>query len=367
MRNLKVATKLFLLIGVFIVAMGVQTALGYYSMTKMANNSRDMYFDRMVPQADFLNYRANNRSMETILFQSMQTTSEQEAKELKIKFDSKVIANTKILEKLLTTGLTTEEKKLVSDIKIKYISYIGSMQDAFALGASNRNEEAYDYYKENVAPIMDVVTSLGEKLEKNLIDGAAAINESGNKQGKQSLLLSIVLFITVCLLCTIVGIVIIRMIVKPVHSVQKLLKEAENRDFTGEINYRSRDELGQLTHSVNTMLQELRTLFGEITETSQQVAAFSVELTANAEQTSTASENIAANVQEVAGGADHQVHAVEDTARTLGQMKDSMQNIEHNAQIMSESATQASDLSMEGNETVHTAVNQMSSIYASNC
>ncbi|MEI2398119.1 MULTISPECIES: methyl-accepting chemotaxis protein [Paenibacillus] len=364
MRNLKVATKLFLLIGVFIVAMVAQSALGYVSLTKMVDNSNAMYFDRMVPEADFLNYRTGNRAMESILFQSMQTSTNQEANELKIKFDSLVNANSNILDRMLVNGITEEEKKLVKDIKTEFIVYIRSMQEAFALGAVNRNVEAYDYYKNNVVPTMNVMVTLGDTLENKLKDSAAAINTLVREQGEQSILLSNILSIAFCLLCTVVGIIIIRMIVKPVQAVQKLMKEAENRDFTGEASYRSRDELGQLTHSLNTMLEVLRNLFGQITETSQQVAAFSVQLTANAEQTSTASENIAANVQEVAGGADQQVHAVEVTARTMEHMKDSIQLIERNAQNMSETASQTSDLSLEGNEAVHTAVSQMSSIYA---
>ncbi|OMF33318.1 methyl-accepting chemotaxis protein [Paenibacillus sp. FSL H8-0259] len=364
MRNLKVATKLFLLIGVFIVAMVAQSALGYVSLTKMVDNSNAMYFDQMVPEADFLNYRTGNRAMESILFQSMQTSTNQEAKELKIKFDSLVNANSNILDRMLVNGITEEEKKLVKDIKTEFIVYIRSMQEAFALGAVNRNVEAYEYYKNNVVPTMNVMLTLGDTLENKLKDSAAAINTLVREQGEQSILLSNILSIAFCLLCTVVAIIIIRMIVKPVQAVQKLMKEAENRDFTGEASYRSRDELGQLTHSLNTMLEVLRNLFGQITETSQQVAAFSVQLTANAEQTSTASENIAANVQEVAGGADQQVHAVEVTARTMEHMKDSIQLIERNAQNMSETASQTSDLSLEGNEAVHTAVSQMSSIYA---
>lgn len=347
MRNLKVATKLFLLIGVFIVAMVAQSALGYVSLTKMVDNSNAMYFDRMVPEADFLNYRTGNRAMESILFQSMQTSTNQEANELKIKFDSLVNANSNILDRMLVNGITEEEKKLVKDIKTEFIVYIRSMQEAFALGAVNRNVEAYDYYKNNVVPTMNVMVTLGDTLENKLKDSAAAINTLVREQGEQSILLSNILSIAFCLLCTVVGIIIIRMIVKPVQAVQKLMKEAENRDFTGEASYRSRDELGQLTHSLNTMLEVLRNLFGQITETSQQVAAFSVQLTANAEQTSTASENIAANVQEVAGGADQQVHAVEVTARTMEHMKDSIQLIERNAQNMSETASQTSDLSLE--------------------
>lgn len=363
MRNLRVSTKLFLLIGVFIVAMGTQTAIGYFALTKTADNSHKMYFDRMVPEADFLLYRADNRELESILFQSLQLTSEQEAQDLKSRFGELVDANTKILNGLLTTDLAAEEKKIVSDIQAQYSSYIESMRAALALGAVNRNEEAYDYYKNNVVEVKNTIVSLGEELEKKFIDAAAAINKSTDKQAEQSIKSTMILSISAILICVVIGSVILRMLVKPIQLVQKLMKEVENGDLTGEAQYRSKDELGQLTHSLNAMLQVLRDLFGQIAETSQQVAAFSVELTANAEQTSTASENIAANVEEVAGGADQQVHVVEETVITLRQMRDSVQHMAQNAQMMSESAVNTSGKSLEGNEAIVTAVHQMSSIH----
>ncbi|WP_449600228.1 methyl-accepting chemotaxis protein [Paenibacillus sp. Marseille-Q9583] len=363
MRNLRVSTKLFLLIGVFIVAMGTQTAIGYFALTKTADNSHKMYFDRMVPEAEFLLYRADNRELESILFQSLQPTSDQEAQDLNSRFGELVDANTKILNGLLTTDIATEEKKIVSDIQAQYSSYIESMRAALALGAVNRNEEAYDYYKNNVVAVKNTIVSLGEELEKKLIDAAAAINNSTDKQAEQSIRSTIILSISAIFICVVIGSVILRMLVKPIQLVQKLMKEVENGDFTGEAQYRSKDELGQLIHSLNAMLQVLRDLFGQIAETSQQVAAFSVELTANAEQTSTASENIAANVEEVAGGSDQQVHVVEETVITLRQMRDSVQRMSQNAQIMSESAVKTSGKSLEGNEAIVTAVHQMSSIH----
>ncbi|WP_313638228.1 methyl-accepting chemotaxis protein [Paenibacillus sp.] len=333
MRNLKVATKLFLLIGVFIVAMGAQTVIGYFSLTKLAEGTSEMYSKRLVPQAEFLKYRFQNQSMRTILFQSMQFIPGQEAKDLETNFENLKNSNTKILDKLLAAGITADEKKIVSDIKEEYSSYIETISEAFALGAVNRNKEAYDHYKKSVVPSMNIITSLGDKLENKLMASAATINESARKEADQSLLLSIILSVIASVICTIIGIIIIRMIVKPVQAVQ------------------------------NDMLQVLRDLFGQISETSQQVAAFSVELTANSEQTSTASETIATNVQEVAGGADQQVHAVEEMAKTLRQMGDSVQYILRSTQRMSETAVHTSGKSFEGNEAIHTAVNQMSSIH----
>lgn len=111
MRNLKVATKLFLLIGVFIIAFGGQSAIGYSALTQMNNNSHDMYYDRMMPEADFLIYRSNNRELESTMFQMMQETSAQEGEDLLNRFGDLKEENIQLLNRLLTSGIDAEEKK----------------------------------------------------------------------------------------------------------------------------------------------------------------------------------------------------------------------------------------------------------------
>lgn len=363
MRNLKVATKLFLLIGVFIISMITLSVIGYISMTTMAKNADSIYTDRMVPQSNFLQYRANNRAMETIIFRMMQDTSKQDVENFKVQYEELLAENIKFLDMFLESGMTSEEKKLVTDIQAAYSAYIDSMRQVMALGEQNRNNEAYEYFKTNVTPAFDVIYPLGVQLEKMLMEGADAINRSNSENAKQTMLITTIISMVMIVICTGLGVLITRLIVKPIQSVTKLMKEAENGDFTGQIDYRSKDELGQLTDSLNGMLHKLRGLFGQIAETSQQVAAFSIELTASAEQTSLSSEHIASNVQEVASGADRQVQVVEETAETLIHMGKGIQHIARNSQIVSETAIQASDKSLEGNRAIDTVIHQMSSIH----
>lgn len=363
MRNLKVKTKLFVLITVFIIAMVTLSGIGYNAMTSMAKDADSIYNDHMVPQAKFLRYQANNLAMEAIAFRTMQVISKQEGEKYKTKFEELLIDNTNYLDMILASGISQEDKKLVTEIKVGYPAYIDSMKQVIALGAQNRNEEAHDYYKAEVTQAFNVIYPLGTKIENSLMESAKTINHDNTKYAEQSIKLTIIISIVMIAICTGLGLWIIRLIVNPIQAVEKVMKDAERGDFTGQVNYRSKDELGQLTDSLNSMLHRLRGLFGQIAETSQQVAAFSLELTANAEQTSLASEHIASNVQEVASGADRQVQSVEETSETLIHMGDGIQHIAQNAQVVTDTAIQASSKSLEGNEAIHTVVNQMSSIH----
>ncbi|MGZ9584344.1 methyl-accepting chemotaxis protein [Paenibacillus marinisediminis] len=362
MRNLKVSTKLFLLIGIFIIGMVTLTSIVYFSMNSMAKDADVIYKDRMVPQANFLKYRANNRAMETIVFQIMQVNVAQDVKKYKEKFEELSVENMKYLDSFQMSGMSEEEMKLVNDIKAGYPAYLESLKHTIVLAEQDK-EEASAYFKSEVMKAYNVIQPLSVQLEKQLMDSAEALNQANTEDAQQSILLTIIISVVLIVICIGVGIWITRLIVKPIQSVQKVMKDAERGDFTGQVNYHSRDELGQLTNSLNSMMTILKGLFGQFADTSQQVAAISLELSANAQQTSTASEHIASNVQKLASGAELQVQAVEETVATLKYMGKGVQHIAQNAQIVSETAIQTSNKSLEGNQAIELVVQQMNSIH----
>jgi methyl-accepting chemotaxis protein len=67
-----------------------------------------------------------------------------------------------------------------------------------------------------------------------------------------------------------------------------------------------RDEVGQLTSSLQATLQNLREIIREISSSSENVAATSEELTASSQQSSMAAEEVSKTVEEIANGASDQ-------------------------------------------------------------
>ncbi|MFC5447697.1 methyl-accepting chemotaxis protein [Paenibacillus aestuarii] len=359
---LTVARKLFLLVCISAVAMAVLTGIGYSSMNGLSKSMKVMYEDRLVPAINYGKYRANNRAMETTVFQIMQRTMDQEGNELEAKFKTLANTNNQFLKDLQSKDLPPQEKEVLAKIIAAYPDYLNALQTMIDLGVINKNDEAYTYYTTKAAEPMNTVITLGNQLESIIQADAESMSNSNAADARKAILFSIVISVVMIIICSGLGILITRMIVKPIRMIQAKMAEAEKGDFTGHIPYQAKDELGQLTSSFNRMMEQLRGLFGDIKQTAHLVASYSAELTASAEQTSVASESIANTVQEVASGASQQVNSVKEATATLRHMGAGVQQIAANAQIVSDTSTEASEKSVKGNEAIMMVGQQMNSI-----
>ncbi len=154
-------------------------------------------------------------------------------------------------------------------------------------------------------------------------------------------------------------------LISPIEKLKIAVQRAEAGEFNFSVAYGSKDELGVLTSTFSHMIAQLRDLIGQVKQSSEQMAAFSVELSASAEQTSEASEHIASVTVEVANGSDDQVRTIEETLDVVNHMVQDVQTIARNSTNVSGAATQAKQLSVDGNDIIQNAVLQMNSIQTS--
>lgn len=74
----------------------------------------------------------------------------------------------------------------------------------------------------------------------------------------------------------------------------------------------NRDEIGRLARALQSMTENLRSIVGEISESSEQVSASSEELTATAQQSANAAEEVSKTVEDIARGASDQARSTEE-------------------------------------------------------
>ncbi|NOU86909.1 HAMP domain-containing protein [Paenibacillus sp. LMG 31460] len=156
---------------------------------------------------------------------------------------------------------------------------------------------------------------------------------------------------------------IIRSIIVPVKSLIAVSQQVSEGNLCVRVKEtRSKDEISELGHTFNKMIDSLKLVLMEVSEKSSMLAASSEQLTASAEQTSNATHYIAENIGQMAEGAEKQVGTVKQGARIVDEMSKEVLEIASSAQAVSDKAAQATHISMEGNVTIQTAVTQMNSI-----
>ena len=154
-----------------------------------------------------------------------------------------------------------------------------------------------------------------------------------------------------------------RKISEPVVKVAEGVKQIAAGDLgIADLEVESKDEIGQLAHSVNDMKQHLKELIRGIANSSSQVAAASEQLTAGAEQSAHVVTQVAESINEVAQGAEKQMRAVSETSSAVEHISSGMQQAAAGSAQAADHSTQAARKAKEGDLAVGRAVTQMASI-----
>ncbi|WP_100400245.1 methyl-accepting chemotaxis protein [Bacillus sp. FJAT-44742] len=178
---------------------------------------------------------------------------------------------------------------------------------------------------------------------------------------------STIVFLLVLVAGTLVsaGVVLLfsRRITKRLSGVSEALASAGEGDFTTALSDSSKDEIGSLARSYNTMKESLRQLVSQVTESSQQVAASSEQLSASAQETNAATEEISSSIQEMAAGAEEQLASANSTNDVVMEISTGMKQIAGNIQEINDSSQQASSKAEHGREVIEQSVSQMKFIF----
>ncbi|WP_409176175.1 methyl-accepting chemotaxis protein [Brevibacillus fortis] len=154
-----------------------------------------------------------------------------------------------------------------------------------------------------------------------------------------------------------------RQISRPIAAVASVANRISEGELTVQpLQIRTKDEVGQLSQSVNTMVLNLRTIIQQVNDTASDLASSAEELSVNSDHTSKATEQIAITIQEVAYGAEKQVKSVEESVTAIQGVSTGAQRVATNAQQAAESALGASQIAVEGNQALQVVISQMQSI-----
>lgn len=158
---------------------------------------------------------------------------------------------------------------------------------------------------------------------------------------------------------------ILKSIINPLRQLVISAQRISQGDLTEKIDIRSKDELGQLGGSFNTMAESLRNIISRINTSAGHVAASSEELTASVEQASVATEQITKEMEEISNSAEVQNNEVESGAELIGEVTRNIQYVAENASEVSASSIYTKQKANEGEQLVEQTVTQMQSIHHS--
>ncbi|YCI68020.1 methyl-accepting chemotaxis protein [Bacillus sp. PK6-013] len=362
LKNIKIRSKLFVIIIISALALSIVGIQGIGGLNKLSKGSEIIYQDQLVPNQLFAKLKANNLDIDTYKFELMVTKDNDRNETLQKHIKEKNEENSTLMEKIDQLKLMDNVSKKYENFKTEYKKLQDISSEMLSLAVKNENDKAYDVYLKKMEPQRETVNQLIEDIQTLNADNAKTIYQQDSKEAGSIITLLIIVIAAALVLSISIGLLMTRLITKPIKDIQALFAETEQGDFTVKGTYQSKDELGLLTSSFNKMVGGVRSIIETVGETSHQVASSSQELSASADESTKASEYISTTIQELAVGSDQQVESVENSRTVIMGMTEFAGRISSNAEKAASTADQTAKMSLEGTKAIDKVSTQMKSI-----
>jgi methyl-accepting chemotaxis protein len=252
------------------------------------------------------------------------------------------------MEKLDKTIISGEGQALLQAIREKQEAYSSVMKEITGMIESGRKAEAGEALVVKLRPLQkgyfESVNKMIEFQAEQLLKAGVAV-EITYKSADLQIIIALVISLFAAGL---IGYLITRSITVPLDEAVKVNSSIADGDLSVTVKAGRRDEIGQLNESARQMVDNLRSIIGQLSKTSEQVASAATQLHANAEQMATASEEVAAQAGTVAT-------AAEEMSATSG-------DIAQNCNMAAQGSQQANCVATEGAVVVEKTVRVMGRI-----
>jgi signal transduction histidine kinase len=159
---------------------------------------------------------------------------------------------------------TTDEKRLVDELKVTFRDYVRVYRHLFELFAQGVTDRPRITEARAQIPALTLkITDLTEKILDRNEQQMFRENEAAEHKAKDSIRL---LFIAMLSAVTVFLFTYARLgqsIITPIQNLTKSIRELRSRDFAQSLPVETDDELGALTREFNTMADELRNFYRE--------------------------------------------------------------------------------------------------------
>ena len=156
------------------------------------------------------------------------------------------------------------------------------------------------------------------------------------------IMIYIILGIAILLGVTILILIVSQSITAPLKSMEKVLEFIGEGDFTHNLEAHSKDEIGNISHSLNATVVKIKNLLATIRDKSAVLSDLGNELATNMNQTASAVHQITGNIQSIKGQVINQSASVTETNATMEQITVNINKLNSHVERQSGSVVQSS-------------------------
>lgn len=347
-NNLKTAVKIltsFLVICVILGVMGIYSIKNLESMNSSMNELYDKNLTavRLVSNVESLYQRMRVNIVDL-------TAAQTDADEQRImdRMNERARDVQSAIDQYRPLATTQEEMDELANFEKIYAQYVDRYETAKQLAASDDIAAFNEFNNETLLAIGDEVSASLDHLIKLNVEAAQDTNDRADQNYGTAMTLTITLIIGAVVVSILIGLIVANSITKPLNYMVALIEKVSKGDLTEKSVLDSKEEIGQVSRSLNKMIDNFRNLIGGIIITSQNVGA--------------SSQQIAASSEEIAGSSSSQADAASSISDLFKELTEAVNSVASSAEEAAELSNQTLSVAQEGEKVVQASKQGMDEI-----
>jgi len=355
LKNMKLKTKLSLLIAVAVGGLVIFGMTSYVTLNKVKVGGpiSEVINDKLKLAGDIMPPPLNIIEIRLVVYRLVHETDRQKREQLITEFQ--------LLKK---SYLDAHEKwaKNLPEGKIKELVIVKS------------HASVMDYFQKIEQDLIPAVRRDDKKAAQLLLPSLVAINEaraeamdeankltddeitraqtSAGSAVSSSELMLVVLGVAVVVAVCVLGLVIARGVLGPLGKVMQVLQAMADGDLRQKVDVDSTDEIGTMGQALNKAVADMASTIQAISQNAEQVATASEELSSTSQQITANSEETSTQAQVVSSASEQVNQNLQTVATGSEEMSASIKEIAKNAHESAKVATGAVRVAEETNQVV---------------
>ena len=349
MNNLRISTRLMLLVSVLSFLLVAVGGLGLFGIGKSNDALKTVYEDRTVPTGQLGDIKALLLRARLDIAAALITPTPAAITERTAKVEASLAKSAKVWDAYMATYLTPDEAKLAKAFVEDRKTFVqdGLLPTVAALRAKDL-KQAEQLLTNKVRPLFVPVESGLEALTKLQLDEAQ--NEFAQASARYATIRVVAIAsIAGGLLCAgLFGWLITRSVTVPMNRARDAAARVADGDLTVDLRAQGTDETAQLLGALANMKDSLTRIVGGVRQSAESVA--------------TASSQIAQGNNDLSQRTEQQAAALEETAASMEQLSATVKQNADNAKQANQLALSASSVAVRGGDVVGQVVDTMKGI-----
>ena len=349
MNNLKISTRLTMLISILSVLLMAIGSIGLIGISKSNDALKTVYEDRTVPMGQLGEIQRLLLSNRLAIATTVADPLSDEVGRNTAEVEANILAISKTWDAFMATTLTPEEATLARKFASDRDQLVKEgLRPAVAALRAYDFEGAKGVVKEKIGPLYGPVRAGIEALMKLQLDVAKQEFDDAATRYTVIRMVSISAIALGVLFAVIFGTSLVRGISRSLNRAIDATNAVSIGDLTHSVHIDGKDEITQLLKALSGMQSCLIKVVSSVRHGSEGVA--------------TASAEIAAGNHDLSARTEQQASALEETAASMEQLGSTVKQNADNARQANELAISASTVAMRGGEVVAQVVDTMKDI-----